>query len=88
MPRAFAASFHSSSSAAADSSPEAALRRHLAALGLPPGLLPAVRREHAACHSQLWLLDNSAGMRADCAKPSNNYVNHAAAHQDIPPAPL
>ena len=46
------------------SSSDSALRRHLAALGLPPGLLPAVRREHAACHSQLWLLDNSAGMRA------------------------
>ena len=46
------------------SSSDSALRRHLAALGLPPGLLSAVRREHAACHSQLWLLDNSSGMRA------------------------
>ena len=45
-------------------SPKSAIREFLESLGLPPGLLSSSYLSYQHCHSRVWILDNSARMKA------------------------
>ena len=53
---------------ASPSSPQVAVQELLASLQLPRGLLSSVMECYNSCHSTLWLLDNSSGMKVRDSK--------------------